>query len=546
MKSVFLPIATLLLGSASAQLVIDQATFFIGEGAVVTVQGNLQTNVAIQAGGSGATQGKIQMKGAAAQTITANGANAAIPFLEIDNVNNVVLAGTHDLAVNNRILFTAGKLQLANRNLIIPDNISFAGTLGEGNSKFVETNGTGELRQLVPANAAGKVLPVGTGSNYTPATYSVSGATFAAGSYIGIRASGTAVPTPQRHPRTESFLGTAWNVSRSGITGGTVSVQGNYTNGQITGTEADLRGMFWNGSTWSTAGGAQNAANNTVAANVPTTGGLVYGMNKFILASVKTFLQGAYLGGGLMRDQLRSNSGDYTPGGAPGAPLVPLSDPYRTAAYSTAFPHVSNATPETIASSVLNNTANAGDNIVDWVYVELRTNANPSTVLQTRAALIQRDGDIVDIDGVSQVYFKNVEDGNYNIAIRHRNHLGVRTATAPALSLSQPVTMVNLSGSAAANFNSFAATLGGGLFGMFGGNANSNNNTRITGADATASDFEFLKADLGGVAIKAGYLASDVNMNRNSRVSGADETVSDFEFIKFVLQGLALRNQPAF
>jgi hypothetical protein len=358
------------------------------------------------------------------------------------------------------------------------------------------------------------------------------------------------VPTPERHPRTETFLSTAWNVSRSGITGGTVNVSGKYTNGQIQGNpvanEADLRGMFWNGSTWSTAGGAQNAADNTVAANVPTTGGLVYGMNKFILANMKTFLQGAYSGGGLMRDQLRSNSGSYTPGGAPGLPLIPLSDPYRTLAYSTSFPHVSNATPETIASSVLNNTTNAGDNVVDWVYVELRTNANPSTVVQTRAALIQRDGDIVDIDGVSQVYFKNVEDGNYNIAIRHRNHLGVRTATAPALSLSQPVSMVDLSGSAAANFNSFAATLGGGVFGMFGGNANSNNNTRITGTDAAASDFEFLKADLGGVNIKSGYLPSDVNMNRNSRISGSDEIVSDFEFIKVVLQGLNIRSQPAF
>jgi hypothetical protein len=542
MKSVFLPIATLILGSASAQLVIDQATFFIGEGAVVTVQGNLQTNVAIQAGGSGATQGKIQMKGAAIQTITANGANAAIPFLEIDNTNHVKLEGTHDLAVSNRLEFTNGRFQLGNRNLVVPSDVVVAGNTA---ARFVETNGTGEMRQLV--NAVGtKTLPIGTGANYTPASYTIAGSTFGAGAYVGVRASGVAVPTPERHPRTESYLGTAWHVSRNAVTGGTVSVQGTYVNGQITGTEADLRGMFWNGSTWSVAGGTQNEANNTVGANVPTTGGLVYGMNKFILASAKTFLQGAYLSGGLMRDQLRSNSGDYTPGGAPGSTLIPLSDPYRTIQYNTTFVHANNATPEAIALSVLNNTQNPENNIVDWVFIELRTNANPSTVLQTRSALIQRDGDIVDIDGVSPVYFKNVADGNYNIAIRHRNHLGVRTASAPSLSLTQPVTTVNLSSSAAANYNSFAATLGDGLFGMYGGNSNGNNNTRITGADAVASDFEFLKADLAGVAIKAGYLASDVNMNRNSRVSGADQTVSDFEFIKFVLQGSAIRNQPAF
>lgn len=543
MKRVFLPIATLIMSSASAQLVVAKdAVFFIGEGAVVTVQGNLQTSAAIQAGGSGATQGKILMKGAALQTITASDATAAIPYLEIDNTNHVQLEGTHDLTVSNRLEFANGRFRLGTRNLVVPTVVNFAGVNA---SRFVETNGTGEMRQLV--NAPGtKVLPIGTGANYTPASYTISGSTFGAGAYIGVRASGAAVPTPQRHPRTESYLGTAWHVSRNAVTGGTVSVQGTYVDGQITGTEADLRGMFWNGTTWSVAGGAQNAANNTVAANVPTTGGLVYGMNKFVLASVKTFLQGAYLGGGLMRDQLRSNSGDYTPGNAPGSTLLPLTDPYRTVQYNATFVHANNATPEAIALSVLNNTQNAENNIVDWVFIELRTNANPSNVLQTRSALIQRDGDIVDIDGVSPVYFKNVADGNYNIAIRHRNHLGVRTASAPALSLTQPVTAVNLSSSAASNYNSFAATLGGGLFGMYGGNSNGNNNTRITGADAVASDFEFLKADLGGVAIKSGYLASDVNMNRNSRVSGADETVSDFEFIKFVLQGLAIRNQPAF
>ncbi|MCU0387007.1 MAG: hypothetical protein MUE71_00180 [Chitinophagaceae bacterium] len=547
MRTVLLPILSLIIGSASGQLVIDQATFFIGEGAVVTVQGNLQTNVAIQAGGSGATQGKIQMKGSGLQTITATSATAAIPHLEIDNASNVTLGGSFDLKVDNRLNFVNGRLQLAGRNLIVPDNITFVGL---ASNRFIETNGAGEVRQMVPAPVASpKVIPVGNGSNYSPAQYTATGVTVNASSYIGIRATGAAIPTPERHPRTETYLGTAWSVSRSGITGGTVNVQGTYVDGQILGlgtpVESDIVGMFWNGSTWSLAGGAQNAANNTVAANVPGNG-IVYGMNKFILANVKTYLQGAFNAGtGLMRDQLRTTSADYTSGNPAVNPLIPLNDPYRTADYNTFFVHTNNATAESIAGSVLNNAVNAGDNIVDWVFLELRSNANPSTVLQTRSALIQRDGDIVDVDGVSSVYFKNVDGANYNVAIKHRNHVGVRTANASALSLNQPVTQINLSSAAANYLNNNVAQLNPGVFGLFGGNANKNLNTRISGPDGVTSDFEFLKAFIGASPQVQGYSSSDVNMNRSARISGADATISDFEFIKAVLGSAAQRAQGA-
>ena len=53
--------------------------------------------------------------------------------------------------------------------------------------------------------------------------------------------------------------------------------------------------------------------------------------------------------------------------------------------------------------------------------------------LATRAALLQRDGDVVDVDGVSSVQVA-VADGNYYVAVRHRNHLGVMTANPVALS----------------------------------------------------------------------------------------------------------------
>ncbi|HSK12523.1 MAG TPA: hypothetical protein VK907_04860, partial [Phnomibacter sp.] len=271
MRSLLLPIATLALFSARAQLVIDNATFFIGEGAVVTVQGNLTSNVAIQAGGAGATQGKILLKGSSLQQINTNG--NVIPRLEMDNTSHASLAG--DVRVGSRLEFTNGKIQLGNFNFILDEN---AEALTPGASKFLETNGTGQARRLTGANVAGKVIPVGNGTNYTPFTYTTAGATYGAGAYVGVQSTGAAVPTPQRHPRTESYLGTSWKVTRNGITNGTVTGVGNYAmDGMVTGTEADLRGMYWNGTSWSMVGGAQDAAGNTVTANITANSGELYG-----------------------------------------------------------------------------------------------------------------------------------------------------------------------------------------------------------------------------------------------------------------------------
>ena len=65
---------------------------------------------------------------------------------------------------------------------------------------------------------------------------------------------------------------------------------------------------------------------------------------------------------------------------------------------------------------------------VDWVLVELRLADEPDSIVATKAALLQRDGDVRDLDGISYVKFHKVQAGNYYVAVRHRNHLGVMTA----------------------------------------------------------------------------------------------------------------------
>ena len=190
-----------------------------------------------------------------------------------------------------------------------------------------------------------------------------------------------------------------------------------YADADIAGTESFLNGYYYNGTDWSSAGQAANNALNRISAPVTVASGEITAIDKFDLAKIKVYLQGAYQAGGIMSDALRA-----------GTNVIPLSDPYRTAPYSTNFTH-NNLISETAAASVFSTNAVTSDNIVDWVFVEVRNNnASPgNSVLQTRSALLQRDGDVVDVDGVSPLTFNRLATGSYTIAVRHRNHLGLST-----------------------------------------------------------------------------------------------------------------------
>lgn len=72
-------------------------------------------------------------------------------------------------------------------------------------------------------------------------------------------------------------------------------------------------------------------------------------------------------------------------------------------------------------------------NVTDWVVVQLRTldgSNKPTQVVASRAALLLKDGKVVDMDASSDVIFDGVKPGNYHVAVFHRNHLAVLTNTA--------------------------------------------------------------------------------------------------------------------
>jgi hypothetical protein len=139
---------------------------------------------------------------------------------------------------------------------------------------------------------------------------------------------------------------------------------------------------------------------------------------------------------------------------------------------------------------------------------------------------VQRDGDIVDVDGKSLVTFNNVDSGNYTIAVRHRNHLGLSTDPAtftPALDEKESTailvdfaTSTNVFGPATAY-----TVAADGKHTLWGGNANLDKTVKFAGFQ---NDKDYLLLNtLGGntgTILSNVYSPSDINLNREVKYNG--------------------------
>ncbi|MGH1387840.1 matrixin family metalloprotease [Kordia sp.] len=222
--------------------------------------------------------------------------------------------------------------------------------------------------------------------------------------------------------------------------------------------------------------------------------------------SSKVFLQGAALNPNtgeetLMRDDLRV------------AGMLPTTSPYSD-----------NATCDAI---VFNSTG--ADAIVDWVFVELRDATINTAIKARQSALLQRDGDVVAVDGISNLNF-NVPSGNYYITIKHRNHLGIMTANTITLtSVTTSVDFTNTSNPITFGSNS-QTTFGmpSGIVAMWTGNTNEDIAIQYVGGIADAPTIlatvlndagNFLNLPTYSVV---GYKIDDANMDGNSQYSGTN------------------------
>ncbi len=238
---------------------------------------------------------------------------------------------------------------------------------------------------------------------------------------------------------------------------------------------------------------------------------------------IRMYLQGAMLGvkqpSTLMRDDLRATG------------FIPLEEPYSC---RDNYSHYG----ETGGTEVIGNPevlkVTGQDAIVDWVFVELRHPEFQKIVLATRSALLQRDGDVVDLDGVSPLHFEGIEAGDYLVAVRHRNHLGVMSTQV--FPLAEIPVVVDFTDPKMKIYGNHPLIQIMDKMALFGGDANHDGEVRIEGPenDKDRIFFHVLRSpenvDANYNFILHGYDDSDVNLDGLVKYQGP---TSDGSYVAF-------------
>ncbi|MBK6775620.1 MAG: M36 family metallopeptidase [Flavobacteriales bacterium] len=223
-------------------------------------------------------------------------------------------------------------------------------------------------------------------------------------------------------------------------------------------------------------------------------------LNNGVRLALKLMLEGPYDAGTLkMRDDLRV------------AGIIPNNEPYT----GFGFTQASDGGGEVLQPGA---TSTAGDNAaVDWVLVELRSAITPTTIVATRTALVQRDGDVVAEDGLSPISLLAAV-GNYHVAIRHRNHLGAMTSTPVALT-GTALTLDFTNGSVA-TYGTDAQKINGAKRLLWTGNAVRDGLLKYTG---TTNDRDPILTRVGGTVPTAttnGYWPEDHTLDGVVKYTG--------------------------
>jgi len=404
-------------------------------------------------------------------TISGTSDSTIFNNLQIDKTSKIVTLST-DIDINNEIEMVDGILDLNNNILTLGET---NGTIvGENSSTYITSTGSGEISKTMILNQPSTEIPGNMGIEIT-STQNLGTTTIRRGHAAKTIGSNSAI---------ERYF-TVEPTTNSGLA---ATVRLYYQDHELNSlTEADLEMYQGDNDNWvhQSTNASDLSSNYIEVTNLDSLNDytLSKGLTK---VKLKALLSGAYDASGLMNDDLRSGS------------LLPNNEPYTTLGYS----HSGN---ESIVDGVFDITGN--DAIVDWVYIELRDENTPSTVVATRAALIQKDGDIVDMDGTSNVTF-DVTAGNYYVVVNHRNHLGIMSASVLALSTTETTYDFTASLSNAQGAANGVEDLGSGYYGLYSGDVDYNGQTQ-------SSDLSPIILILG----TAGYLTEDTDMNGQVQTS---------------------------
>ena len=546
----------LFLGMAlgvSAQLVNQGGTITIQSGATLVVESDI-TNTT----GSIVNNGIIEVKGDITSEAAASFTSAVdsklkfsgttpstINFMASTILSDVEMAKTaedltlaSDLDIDGDLTFTEDDNQIIlGANNLVLSATSAADNVAVTNS-FIVTDGAGVVTKEGLSTAF--KFPVGA------AIDSQNDITLAEGGTvddISVRVLTDAydAPVTQTDAMVDDVVSATWEITEAVIGGSDLIAAPSWAAADETTTfdNTDAAVFQFNGTDY-TALATTGAATTVDGINSVTNVGLVLDDTDYVIIgdsgllraflAAKIILQGPYQASqDLMRDQLRTKS------------LIPLEEPYSD---MPAFTHVSGGGGETVDALEDFDYVADGDDIVDWVFLEIRDSAD--AVVSTRSALLQRDGDIIDIDGSnSAVSFEGITLDNYTIVVRHRNHLGVKSSGIVSMS---PGTTAVYDFTSAVNqaVGDQQEELETGVYGVYGGNANGESavataykGIRMTGP-STINDALALLNQLGGIYTATQfdvYETEDLNLDGNVRMTGPS-TINDALFLLGVLDGV--------
>ncbi|MCB1622441.1 MAG: hypothetical protein KDI44_17080, partial [Thiothrix sp.] len=232
-----------------------------------------------------------------------------------------------------------------------------------------------------------------------------------------------------------------------------------------------------------------------------------------VALQVRALLQGPYVAAtGLMNDSLRTQN------------LLPLNQPYAGTAYRFSYPGTETAQAGLFGVS-------GADAVVDWVLVELRSVTDRTRQVAAQAALLQRDGDVMDAgSGSTTLQFRNVSAGDYYVVIHHRNHLGVMTLNTLSLSPTPQLVDFGLATTPAYGANARLTSIGPAL--MWSGDANQSNSIIAYGpGNDPTSLLSLVLSQPGNSTLNsnyrlAGYYNTDFNLDGSTLFAGPDNDIN--------------------
>ena len=546
----------LFLGMAlgvSAQLVNQGGTITIQSGATLVVEsditnttGSIVNNGIIEVKGDITSEAAALFTSAVDSKLKFSGTTpSTINFMASTILSDVEMAKTaedltlaSDLDIDGDLTFTEDDNQIIlGANNLVLSATSAADNVAVTNS-FIVTDGAGVVTKEGLSTAF--KFPVGA------AIDSQNDITLAEGGTvddISVRVLTDAydAPVTQTEAMVDDVVSATWEITEAVIGGSDLIAAPSWAAADETTTfdNTDAAVFQFNGTDY-TALATTGAATTVDGISSVTNVGLVLDDTDYVIIgdsgllraflAAKIILQGPYQASqDLMRDQLRTKS------------LIPLEEPYSDMA---AFTHVSGGGGETVDALEDFDYEADGDDIVDWVFLEIRDSAD--AVVSTRSALLQRDGDIIDIDGSnSAVSFEGITLDNYTIVVRHRNHLGVKSSGIVSMS---PGTTAVYDFTSAVNqaVGDQQEELETGVYGVYGGNANGESavataykGIRMTGP-STINDALALLNQLGGIYTATQfdvYETEDLNLDGNVRMTGPS-TINDALFLLGVLDGV--------